>query len=373
MVDVIALKIPGQPLRTELNGVNIYHLQERQSLEGSKFTYLYSLLKFFIVSSLFILIKHVKKPYQLIHVHSVPDFQIFSALIPKLLGSKTILDIHDPVPDFFQSKFGYSENHFYIKMLKLTEKISGIFADHVITVTDYWKKAICHRTNISKHKMSVILNLPNINFFDYGKFKNSESDGNFTLIYPGTLNKHCGLDTVIKAIDLVKEEVPNIKLLIYGSGSEENRLITMVNDLGLQKYVHFHGKVSLESIPEILSKADVGIALLSGNDEYSDHALNVKLFEFLAMGLPSIATRAESVLTHLGKDVVLLSETNDPGDVARCILELYSNPEMRTELREKGLDYIRKNNSEPQMSHYIDIVNRLTTDSIDRINDGNAL
>ena len=116
-----------------------------------------------------------------------------------------------------------------------------------------------------------------------------------------------------------------------------------------------------------------GIALLSGNDEYSSHALNVKLFEFLAMGLPSIATKAESILTHLGKDIVLLSKPNDPVDVARCILELYSNPEMRTELRKNGLDYIRKNNSQAQMINYIDIVNRLTSDFNDHINDGNTV
>ena len=39
--------------------------------------------------------------YDLIHVHSVPDFEVFAAAYPKLTGTKIILDIHDIVPEFY--------------------------------------------------------------------------------------------------------------------------------------------------------------------------------------------------------------------------------------------------------------------------------
>ena len=54
---------------------------------------------------IFITKKHFNDPYDLIHVHSVPDFEVFAVLIPKLLGAKIILDIHDIVPEFYASKF----------------------------------------------------------------------------------------------------------------------------------------------------------------------------------------------------------------------------------------------------------------------------
>ena len=43
----------------------------------------------------------IEEPYDVIHVHSVPDFQVFATLIPRLMGARVILDIHDIVPEFY--------------------------------------------------------------------------------------------------------------------------------------------------------------------------------------------------------------------------------------------------------------------------------
>ena len=52
----------------------------------------------------------------------------------------------------------------------------------------------------------------------------------------------------------------------------------------------------------------------------------------------------------------MLSGQNDVEDIARCIAELYSNPQKRYELREKGLDFIKRNNSQSEMTKYIGII-----------------
>ena len=55
--------------------------------------------------------EHIRERYDLIHVHSVPDFEVFAALFPKLTGSKVILDIHDIVPEFYAASFGHPTSH----------------------------------------------------------------------------------------------------------------------------------------------------------------------------------------------------------------------------------------------------------------------
>ena len=50
--------------------------------------------------------RHLREKYDLIHVHSVPDFLVFTAWLPKLTGTPVILDIHDILPEFYASKFG---------------------------------------------------------------------------------------------------------------------------------------------------------------------------------------------------------------------------------------------------------------------------
>ena len=358
-VDVIALKREGQQAHDILNGVNIYRIQERLLDEKGKLDYLYKLLQFFIYSSFHLMKKHVIAHYDIIHVHSVPDFEVFAALLPKVYGTRIILDIHDPVPDFFSAKFGTGKKNIYIKILTFIEYISTQFADHVITVTDYWKEKIAKRAHIADSKISVILNLPDISIFNYQNFTRNKSNSDFTLLYPGTLNKHCGLDVAIKAVNILKDEIPSIKFLIYGSGSESNNLRLLVKQLNLEHIVSFHGFLPLSSIPQIMRDGDIGIALLSGSSEYSQQALNVKLFEFLSMGLAAIATRTKSIEYYLREGTVMLSEPNDPADVARCVREIYRNPEKRNELIKKGLEFIKHNNSEVEMSNYLRIVDHL--------------
>jgi len=360
-VDILALRNKNEKSYEILNGVHVYRIQERTRDEQRKFDYLFKIMKFVFTSSYHVTKKHIKSSYDLIHVHSVPDFEVFAAFLPKMTGAKIILDIHDPVPDFYQAKFG-TDNRTYYTILSFVEKMSAKFAHHVITVTHYWMNKIAQRSNIPGDKISVTLNLPDIRMFNYAKIKKKpkKENENFTLIYPGTINKHCGLEIAIRAIDIARRDIPKIRFVIYGSGPELNQLAQLTKELKLEDIVHFRGSVPLEAIPDIMFNADIGIALLAGNDNYAQQALNVKLFEYLSMGLPAIATRTKSIEYYLDEDTVLLSEPNNPNDVARCIIDLYSHPEKRMDLKEKGLKFIAKNNSEIQMHDYIRIVDKLT-------------
>lgn len=361
-VDVIALKREGETQDDHeiLNGVNVYHIQERLVNEKGKLEYLYKLMKFLVNSSYYLTKMHLKSPYAVVHVHSVPDFEVFAALFAKITGTTIILDIHDPVPDFFSAKFGTGSNNIYIKILRFIEYISAKFADHVITVTDFWKDRIAKRSHIDDDKISVILNLPDTRIFHKSSdIKADKSANTFTLLYPGTLNKHCGLDIAIKAVHMVKNEIPSIKLNIYGGGAELDNLKKLVCALGLSDIVYFKKSVPLQFIPQIMLEADIGIALLSGHDEYSQQALNVKLFEFLSMGLPSIATRTTSIAYYLDEETVMLSKPNDPDDVAKCIRELYFNEKKRNAFAERGIEFIKNNNSEIEMKKYLEIIDKI--------------
>jgi glycosyltransferase involved in cell wall biosynthesis len=358
-VDVIALRSLNEKSHEILNGVHVYRIQARSRDEQGKYDYLLKILKFFFHSGYHVTKKHFRTTYDLIHVHSVPDFEVFAAFIPKLTGAKIILDIHDPVPDFYLAKFG-NKNKRYYNALSRIEKISSRFSHHVITVTDYWMDKIKGRSRIPDNKISVTLNLPDIKMFNCENIKKPrESKEYFTVLYPGTINNHCGLDIAIRAIDIVRKTIPQIKFDIYGGGPELANIKQLIIQLGLDSFVKLHGGVPLERIPQIMYDADIGIALLAGNNDYAQQALNVKLFEYLSMGLPSIATRTKSIEYYLKEGTVMLSEPNDPNDVARCIRDLYFNPDKREMLEKNGLEFIASNNSEIQMKKYLEIVNRL--------------
>src|SRR5262249_20787478 len=83
-VDVIALAEGNAHVGADqINGVNLYRIQHRNHNERHKWTYLWRLLRFSCSANLFLTRRHDRVRYDLIHVHNVPDFLVFTAWFPK--------------------------------------------------------------------------------------------------------------------------------------------------------------------------------------------------------------------------------------------------------------------------------------------------
>ncbi|HEX3543178.1 MAG TPA: glycosyltransferase, partial [Candidatus Acidoferrum sp.] len=101
-VEVIALTGGNAPLVSEeINGVTVFRVQNRVRNERGKWTYAWRLLRFLVVSSIFMTRRHHRIKYDVVHVHNLPDFLVFAAWYPKMTGARIILDIHDIVPELF--------------------------------------------------------------------------------------------------------------------------------------------------------------------------------------------------------------------------------------------------------------------------------
>src|SRR5712692_5090300 len=144
-VDVIALRQEGQTSKDIIEGVHVFRIQRRVVNEKVKLTYLVRLLLFFLRSAAFLTREHMMRCYDVVHVHSVPDFEVFAAFYPKIRGSKLILDIHDLVPELYASKFKTSQDSLIFKMLLRVERMSAAFSDHVIAANHIWEKRLRER------------------------------------------------------------------------------------------------------------------------------------------------------------------------------------------------------------------------------------
>ena len=116
-VDVFTLQYNDLPKKDIIKGVTVHRIQRRIRDEKSKWSYIRKLITFSLRSFFHITIHHIKKRYKFVHVHSVPDFIVFAALVPKLTGSIIVLDIHDIIPEFYLSKFGNSGNYLPYRLL----------------------------------------------------------------------------------------------------------------------------------------------------------------------------------------------------------------------------------------------------------------
>lgn len=354
-VDVIALSSKSKKALKTINGVNIYRIQRRTVNEKRKIDYFFKVFFFLVNSFVFLSARHLTERYDLVHVHSIPDFEVFAALIPKLTGAKIILDIHDLVPEFYSSKFNSSNKSLVFDLLVFIEKLSCAFADHVIVANDIWTERVRSRS-VRKEKCSAILNYPDPHIF-YHRTEEKNND-KFLIIYPGTLSWHQGLDIAIRAMHLIKDTVPGAELHIYGSGPEKNALVNLTDDLAMNERVIFHDVLSLEEVATKMSGSDLGV-VPKRKDSFGNEAFSTKIFEFMALGIPVICSDTVIDKYYFNDSLVKFFRSGDEKNLAELILFLANNKDVRELLVVNGLEYIRSNNWNVKKQEYLSIINNL--------------
>ena len=355
-VDVIALGKEGTPRYEEIRGVKVYRIQKRMIDEKGKISYLLKLIAFLFNSLIFLTNRHLKNPYDLIHVHSVPDFEVFATIFPKLQGAKIILDIHDIVPEFYASKFKEKERSILFKALVMLERISSKYADHVIISNHLWEKTILSRS-VERDKCTVLMNYPDESIF-YRRPRD-RNDDKFVMIYPGTLGWHQGLDIAIHAFAAIKDQAPEAEFHIYGRGREKKNLERLIVELGLENRVFVKEPVPIEQIARIMANADLGI-IPKRNDPFGGEAFSTKIFEFMSMGVPVIVSETKIDKFYFNDSVLKFFNPDDANDLAQCMLSLRNDKALRDRLRENAQSFVEKYNWEKRKQEYLDLVDSLT-------------
>ena len=356
-VDVIALCHGSQsPAFETMDGVNVYRIQRRLRDEKNKFAYLYRLLKFCAKSFFYLSRLHLKRRYDLVHVHNVPDFLVFSASFPKLMGAKIILDIHDILPEFFANKFRRPESSFYVRLLKIVEKLSTRFADHVIVSNHLWSDQITVRS-VSKRKCTAFINYVDLNSFRSPRTRN---DDRFILLYHGGLQRHQGLDLAIRAFNQICNQMRNAEFHIYGDGNMKPELRALIRKLGLSNRVFLRETVPAREVAGIVANADLGIVPKRA-DSYGNEAYSTKIMEFMAEGVPVIVSKTKVDSFYFNDSVVRFFESDNENDLAKAMLNLMKNRELRESLVRHANVYVAQNNWNIRKHKYLNLVDSLVS------------
>ena len=356
-VDVFSLRRDGRENRELLKGVHVHRIQKRVKNEAGPFSYLARTTLFLLRSTIAISAREMRGHYNLVHAHNIPDSQVFSAILPKLRGAKVILDIHDIVPELFCSKFGKRPDSSYFSAIQNLERASARFSDHVIVANDLWGKKLIQRS-VPPEKCSVLLNYPDLSIFsrDAGAAVHS---GKPTVIYPGSLNHHQGVDLAVEAFARIAEDVPDARFLIYGEGPARDTLIRQIRESRLSDKIFMKDMLPLEGLAPIMARATIGVVPKRA-EGFGDEAFSTKILEFMALGVPVLVSSTTIDRYYFDESVVLFFESGNAADLAEKMLLLLENEGLRRKLSERGLDFVRANNWDVKKSIYLDLVDRLT-------------
>lgn len=356
-VDAVALARQGQPAFEVIQGVNVYRIQKRVIDETGPFSYLIKLLLFFFRSAWFLAVRQLRAPYQLIHVHSVPDFEVFATIVPRLLGARVILDIHDIVPEFYASKFKVGERSLAFRMLVLMEKLSIAYSSHVIIANHLWYEKLVRRS-VRAEKCTAIINYPDPTIF-FPRPPQPRAGNEFVMCYPGTLSWHQGLDLAVEAVDMLRRKAPQLRLLLIGDGPERDNLKRMIRERNLEDRITLAGMIPLEQVAVTMSSVDLGV-VPKRSDSFGNEAFSTKIMEFMAMGVPVLAARTRVDEYYFNDGLLQFFQSGNAPALAARILELIEQPDRRHQLRASCLDFIAGNNWAVRQSEYLELVDRLT-------------
>jgi glycosyltransferase involved in cell wall biosynthesis len=354
-VDFIGLRLPQQSFVASEGLVRIIRIQKRSGAEKSKFSHLVKVALFLLKGAVLLSILQIRKRYDIIHVHNVPDFLVLAALLPKLTGAKIILDIHDILPEFYASKFKSHERSLAFRVLVLLERLSAKFADRVILSNHIWYSRYTSRS-AAPEKCSVIMNYPNTAVF-FPRQRREHKSG-FTFIYPGTLNWHQGLDIAVKAFAILAKKTDGCRFDIFGMGPSKDELQALITSLGLNGSVRIHDIVPFTKLPEVVADADCGVVPKRA-EGFGGEAFSTKILEFMALGIPIIASATPVDRYYFDDSLLLFFSPGDEYDLASKMEEMMGNAQLRTRLSEQGLAYSRRNCWNEKRKIYLELIDAL--------------
>lgn len=323
---------------------------------SNPFSYVRRYLTFLIVAAVHALRLHLKHRFDVVHVHTMPDFLIFSALGPKLLGAKLILDVHDLTPELYASKFGLSESHWIIRVLKTVERASVRLADAAIAVHQPHLDALISHGNPSD-KFTIVMNVPDPAIFRHRNGHAPPDD--FTLIYHGTVGARHGLDVAVRAVALARRQVPDVKLRIIGDGDDFARVNALVDELGVRESVQLEqGFRRLEDMVPAIERASVGIVPIV-DDPFTRYMLPLKLLEYVAVGIPVISSSTSTIRAYFSDEMLALTPSGDAENLAARIVELYNDPAKRTKLANEASRFTEDHHWAKEKQDYYQLIDRL--------------
>jgi glycosyltransferase involved in cell wall biosynthesis len=278
------------------------------------------------------------------------------AILPKLLGSKVVLDVHDTMPELYRDKFGGTRGAAGARLLMLEERMSSWWADSVLAVHEPHGERL-RQAGIRASKIHVVMNAPDTRIFVARKNGNGRSHG-FTVVCHGTVTARLGLELLIAAVAALRSKIPGLRLRVIGDGDSLSGARNLVNQLEIGNQVDFMKLVPVEQLPALLATADVGVVPYRPSSA-THLMLPVKLLDYATIGIPVIAARLRTIEHYFGDGGVEFFEPGNCEDLARAIMRLYLDPPLRERLVDRARVALNALSWESQKSEYLRTIDAL--------------
>ena len=271
----------------------------------------------------------------LLHIHD-PELLLWS-IMPRLLGKRVLFDMHENTPKAITNKEwlpAFARKPLSILYRRLEHALMAglpiIFAENSYPKDYPWVR-----------KYKIVLNMP---ISDKLISIRKEKHLNPTAAYLGDISEDRGSLITLQALGMLKQKGLSVRWECIGSGDARDMtaLAQRLKSLCLEEEVHLHGYVPPQDAWDIVAKCHLGFALLNPSPNYIE-SYPTKLFEYMALGLPVIASDFPLYRDIVDKECCgLCVNPYNVHEVADAIERLIKDPQLAKKMGENGRRAVRE-------------------------------
>lgn len=188
-------------------------------------------------------------------------------------------------------------------------------------------------------------------------------EGKTIVGYTGVLSEYRGAYTILQSAKEVLSQEKNFHFVVIGEGRARSEMENYLKEHSLSDRFTLTGPVSHDDIPYYIAAMDIALAPYVPEKRFYDSPM--KIFEYMAMGKPMIATgqgQIKEIITH-GENGLLV-EPNDYKGLAKAIIELGGNVVMMKKMGLKGRATIESYTWEANARKVMDFCNLLLSNKM---------
>jgi glycosyltransferase involved in cell wall biosynthesis len=361
-VDLICLGDGIAPQKEELNGISILRIPISHR-RGGKLSYAFNYFAFIFISAAVLALRSLIRRYDLVYVNNMPDVLVASALVPKALGAKVLLDLHDPMPELMATIFGFKKSSWPVRAIQRLEKWSMARANCVLTVNNACRRIFASRS-CPPDKINVVMNSPDEQIFPLRTPRSGasavDSPGRpFVVMYHGTIVERNGLDLAVEAVAQVQRAGLAVELRIYGRETPFlDQVIRQACNKGIEDRVRYLGPRRLEDLAREIEDCDVGI-IPNQRSAFADINTPTRIFEYLALGKPVIAPRTSGIQDYFDSQSLLFFESGNPNELTEQIEFAALNYREAMEIARRGQRIYLEHTWTEEREKLVDVICRL--------------